>query len=401
MENYDVVVVGGGPVGSKVAYLTAKKGWKTLLVEEHKTFGKPLHCAGKVYVKAFEEFNLPREAIINEVRGAYFYSPNSYMFKVSRNRIDSYIVDREILDLKLAEKAYSVGAILRLNTKCYDFKKESQGYVLKLKQKGLKFEVKTRVLVDAEGWKPLIAKKIGLHKNLGYLKGVQYEMVNVSFNHENFVELYFGNKFFPGFFGWIIPLKNGKVRIGLCVNKDLTSKSPVYHLKKTLKFNPEVSKKVKKGEVTKIFGGIIPIHGPIKRIVWDKIILVGDSAGQVKSSTGGGLYFGLKAASLAGKTISSFLETEKYETLKFYEKMFWKNFGKELKFTSLVRRVLDKLSDEELNYVFRLIGEEKRFLAEVEKECSSQTQFKVFKLMVKNSKLLLKLVKFIPKLFLW
>ena len=401
MEIYDVVVVGGGPIGSRVAYLTAKKGLKTLLVEEHKTFGKPLHCAGKIYAKAFEEFNLPKEAIINEVKGAYFYSPDGYMFKVSRSEVDSYIVDREVLDLKLAERAYDAGAILKLNTKCYNFEKKNQDYVVKLKQEGLKFEVKTRVLVDAEGWNSLIARRIGLHKGLGYLKGIQYEMVNVDFNHENFVELYFGNKFFPGFFGWIIPLEDRKARVGLCVNKDLTSKPPTYYLKKTLKFNPKISKKIGKGKIIRVFGGIIPIHGPLKKIVWDKIVLVGDSAGQVKSTTGGGLYFGLNAAGLAGKIISKFLETGEPKILEFYGKMFWEKFGKELKFTSLLRRILDKFSDDELNYIFKVIGENRKFLAKVEEECSSQTQFKVFRLMIKNPKLLLKLVKFTPKFFLW
>ncbi|RLG92823.1 MAG: hypothetical protein DRO36_00245 [Candidatus Hecatellales archaeon] len=402
MKSYDVVVVGAGPIGSRVAYLTAKKGWKTLLVEEHKVPGKPSHCAGKIYVEAFKEFNLPREAIVGRVRGAYFYSPKGYMFKVLRRSIDSYIVDREILDFRMAEEASNVGAVLSLKTKCYGFEGENRlWYTVKLKRGDEKFEVKTRVLVDAEGWNPIIAKKAGLWRNIKYLKGLQYEMDNVNFNHEEFVELYFGEKFFPGFFGWIIPLGDGKARVGLCVNKDLTLRSPAYHLKKALKLNKEIFRKTREGKVLKVFGGFIPIHGPLKRLVFGRIVLVGDSAGQVKSTTGGGIYFGLKASDLAGEAISNFLESGKYGALRFYEKAFWRSYGWRLKFTSFIRRLLDRFSDDELDGLFRLVGENKKFLAKVEKECSSQSQVKVFGLMVKEPKLLLGLSKFALKSFLW
>ena len=48
-------------------------------------------------------------------------------------------------------------------------------------------------------------------------------------------------------------------------------------------------------------GGVVPIGTPAK-IYADRVMLVGDAAGQVKPVSGGGLYFGLQAAAFAAET---------------------------------------------------------------------------------------------------
>ncbi|RJX15739.1 NAD(P)/FAD-dependent oxidoreductase [Candidatus Bathyarchaeota archaeon] len=397
MKTFEVVVVGGGPIGCRVAYLTSKNGWKTLLIEEHKQVGKPVHCTGKIYVKAFKEFELPKESIVNEVKGAYFYSPNNFSFKISKSKIDSYIVDREIFDLKMVEKAVDAGTHLMMETKCYDLTKNVDGYVLRSKYKNEKIELKAKIVVDAEGWNPILSKKLGLYEETTYLKGLQYEMLDVDLNNEKFVEVYFGKQFFPGFFGWIVPVRDGKARVGLCINPKYTSSPPSYYLRKALKDHPIISRKTRKAKIVKIFGGIIPIHRFPRKSFVGRFILVGDSAGHVKSTTGGGLYFGLKAATIAGEVICECLE-KNMKNLGLYKKK-WKIWEKELKFTSFARKILDEFSDKELNKVLRLIGEDKKFLSKIEDKCSSQNQSQVFRLMITNPNLMLKFSRYFPKFF--
>ena len=42
MKNYDVAVVGGGPIGGQVARQIAKKNYKIAVFERRKTIGKPI-----------------------------------------------------------------------------------------------------------------------------------------------------------------------------------------------------------------------------------------------------------------------------------------------------------------------------------------------------------------------
>ena len=373
-EKYDLVVVGGGPAGSAAAYRAAKLGLNVLLLEEHAEAGFPPHCAGKLTVRAFKEFNLPASCVVNRVRGAYFYSPKNVSFKVSKPDFESYIVDREMLDRWLIRRAERAGAELR-------FRSKVKGVVpcreIGILVKGSDFAVRSSVVVLAEGGCRRLTEKLGFGC-LSKLKGIQFEVEDFEFKAEDFVELFFGWRFFPGFFGWVIPLNDGKARVGLCVNTALTSIPPRIYLEKALKGHPILAARAAKSRIVRAYGGIIPIHGPVSR-PWHPrgIILVGDAAGHAKSTTGGGVFFGLKAGELAGEAAARFPE-EGIRALKFYEASCRKAFGLELAFTSKVRQMLDSLSDQELDEIFRLIASSEQTLKTIEKYGDTAFQSKVF-----------------------
>ena len=45
-HDWDVVIVGTGPVGGHTANLLSKRGQRVLLLEEHNEIGRPFQCAG-------------------------------------------------------------------------------------------------------------------------------------------------------------------------------------------------------------------------------------------------------------------------------------------------------------------------------------------------------------------
>jgi len=202
-------------------------------------------------------------------------------------------------------------------------------------------------------------------------------MVDVNFNHKEYVELYFGKKFFPGFFAWITPLTDGKARIGLCVKNGF---SPIFHLDKALKHHPIISRKTRGGKTVKAFGGVIPIHGPISKTFGEGLLVVGDSAGHVKSTSGGGIYFGLKAADIAGKVAVKRLEDDKIEAaeLSLYEEKWKKEFGRELRFTSFARKLVDRFSDEELDQFFKLVVEDSKLTKIIEQHGDTAYQSRLY-----------------------
>ncbi len=387
MECYDVAVIGAGPVGSNVAWYTAKNGLRTLLVEEHKSVGKPLHCAGLLYHKAIDEFDISKDAILNKLNGAYLHSPSGIILSLHKANVDSYVVDREVMDLKLAVKACDNGTSLLLNTKCYHLEKNTDGWLLKLKKENSRLECKARITVDAEGWCSQLTERMGIKKSLEYLKGAQFEMSNVNFQSVNHVEIYFGEKYFPGFFAWIIPISKEKAKVGLCVNKKFVG-SPFFYLEKALKKHPLLSKKISKAKVEKKYGGIIPIHGPIKKTYLKNFLIVGDAAGQVKSTTGGGIYFGLKASLLAGETAVRFMESSKKQDYNFeiYERLWKQSFGREIDITSKVRRIADKFSDKDLDTLFNTILENEEIIRNIEMYGDTGFQSDLFTLLTSKFK---------------
>jgi len=365
---YDVTVVGAGPVGSTAAYTTAKLGLKTLLIEEHRAVGNPLHCAGKLSVLTFREFNLPAECILNSVRGAYFYPPSNISLKVCKEEVESHIIDRRLLDRKLVERSEDAGAELRLGLKIRGLQKTSEGLLLMGRNRGSEvLQVKARLVIDASGVDSLLVRQLGLRGKLGFLSGIQYEMSGVSFEGEEYVELYFSREMFPGFFAWIIPMGEDAVRVGLCVRESLAKSSPRLYLERALKNHPALSKKVRQGKVIKVYGGRIPIHGPLKETYRDAFLTVGDAAGHVKSTTGGGVHFGMKAAQIGAEVAAECLEKGDTEakSLAQYQRLCAKEFGRELSFTSTARRVLDGLSDPELNRIFKVITADQKLLRSI------------------------------------
>ncbi len=377
---YDIIVVGAGPVGSTAAYTTSKLGLKTLLIEEHMAVGSPPHCAGKLSVLAFKEFNLPTKCILNSVKGAYLYPPSNTPLTVCKEETEAHIIDRELLDRKLAERAEDAGAELRLGVKIRELQKKPEGYLLVGRNgQGEILDVEARLVIDASGVDSFLVRQLGLRGKLSHLSGIQYEMSGVSFEGEKFVELYFSRAMFPGFFAWIIPLGGDVARVGLCVREGLTTSSPRRYLEKALRNHPVLCKKARGGKVARVYGGRIPIYGPLKETYRDAFLAVGDAVGHAKSTTGGGVYFGMKAARIGGEVAAECLEKGDTgaRSLARYQKLCAQKFGQELSFTSTARRVLDGLSDPELNRIFKVMAGDQRLLRSIEKSGDTAYQSRI------------------------
>jgi flavin-dependent dehydrogenase len=95
---------------------------------------------------------------------------------------------------------------------------------------------------------------------------------------------------------------------------------------------------------------------PIERTYANRVLAVGDAAGLVKATTGGGIYYSLVSASLAARALSHALQRDALDarSLSQYEDGWRRRLGPELKAQRSLRELACRLRDDDLDALFDL-----------------------------------------------
>ena len=351
MRAHDVIIVGGGPVGCFLGASLAERGFDVLIIEEHAEIGNPVCCAGIVGAAGLNAMGIKRgDWVLNELRGAIFYPPSLEPFTINRGKVEALVIDRAAFDRDLAMRAAEEGASFLMRTKCVDVKFDECVRVKAIGALG-KQEIRSRLCIGADGPASVVARRAGLLKSTQAINAAQLEVFSAEAS--DIAELYFGRDFAPGFFAWIA--KAGDVaRVGL----GTTEGAALQKLFRFIKSHPIASRKINGRKVIHFTSG--PIPQPMTRKIYsDRVLLVGDAAGHIKPLTGGGLFVGLSCARLAADVAVRALENEPTaEALREYEKEFKKRFGNELSVTLRAQRAFQRMSDAELDKIFKIFARE-------------------------------------------
>jgi digeranylgeranylglycerophospholipid reductase len=347
MKNYDVAIVGAGPVGSTFARQMAEKGFKVAMLEKKKEIGVPLQCAG-LLGKEIKKVNiLPHEFIINPVNGAFLHSPEDTILKVRKEKPEAYVLDRVGYDKFLADLAVDSGANLFLNNKVE--KLDSVSGIITIKNNETT-KIFADLIVGADGHSSMVSNSF--NPPVESFQAAQY-LIDVGEKRfqKDFVHLYVDSQVSPGFL-WAIPLSESTARVGLFADANYQQLTKI--------LNDLINKRSELNGATilKKYYGVIPKQDPQKKLVNNRVILLGDAASQVKPTTGGGLIMGFKCAEIASKVASKALETENIDKLKDYPKKYNEQFKKELKVQLMVHKIFKSLSDSDLEFMFRKLKEE-------------------------------------------
>lgn len=343
---YDVVVIGAGPIGSFVAYKLAGRGHRVAVLEQKEKLGEPVCCTGIIGRECAGSFATEDSVILRRINSARLYSPSGRWLRLWRQDTQAYIIDRAAFDKALASRAQSKTAEYVLNSVVKTIEVGDDRVKVEAVGQKEKLIVETRAVVVTTGFGSGLVGRLGLGRIGNFVIGVQAEIETRGIDE---IEVFFGQETAPGFFGWLVPISPNRALVGL-----LSRHSPEHYLSMLIS-SLSGQGKVVSGEVEFNYGGI-PLR-PLPRTYGDRLIVVGDAAGQVKPTTGGGIYYGLLCADIAADTLHRALETDALSArgLANYEREWKKKIGRELKVGYWARKLYERLSDRQIDKMFDII----------------------------------------------
>lgn len=335
---YDVIVVGGGPVGSAASRACAEKGLSTLCVEEHGTIGYPVQCAGLLSNAAMAECRVSERSVINIVQGARLVSLSGNSALIDAQRKKAVVIDRGKLDREMAASAADAGAEFRLKTSVCGVQ---ESCILTRGINGHE-RIPFKILIAADGPRSTIARLYGMPRAKIFLSGIQADIIGDC--DQRFVELFPDAS--PDFFGWKIPIGKDRVRIGLCGKDDVKSRFLAF-----LKKNGGKSS-------LHLVTGTLPL-GCMPRTWQNRTLFIGDAAGFAKPTSGGGIYTGIRSACHAAEVAADACEQDRYDDafLSAYERLWYADIGRELELGYRLLQFRQHLTSKDIEELVSLLND--------------------------------------------
>jgi geranylgeranyl reductase family protein len=333
------VVIGGGPAGLMAAETLATRGVAVAVLEEHQEIGRPVHCTGVLGVEAFTELDLPEDTILARTSAASFRHEDGEPVLVDTDHIIAAVVDRARLDGALAERATRAGAVVHTNARVERLEVTASG--VRVRVRGWDVPIAAQAVVLACGAHYRFNRELGLGVPRVFVQTAQVEMPFAPWPR---IDVRLGREVAPGGFAWAVPFERAGVphiRLGLFCDSDASRRFAA--------FASRVAEEagVDPATIPDARLKMLPL-GPVRRTTADRVIAVGDAAGMVKPTTGGGIYYSLLSGRLAGRVLADACAVGRWSSsqLKPYEEQWRTMLGPDIRtglaFRALATRIGDR-----------------------------------------------------------
>jgi flavin-dependent dehydrogenase len=307
-----------------------------------------VHCTGVLAAEAYEELDIPREAILNTLSRVKFFAPSGEIVSYTTPDVEALVIDRRIFDSHLHVRSAAAGVRLVTGVRAVDVVPGQRDVTVTFADGSA---VRGRACILACGANYTFQRRLGLGMPAAYLQSAQVEWPTASFED---VEVHFGHAVAPRGFAWAVPVRRGTssfARIGLMCDGNAARQfsSFVGQIGPRLGIGPNA------GLPSEPRQKILPL-APIPRTYANRLLAVGDAAGLVKATTGGGIYYSLLSAGLAAEIMTDALSNDTLDELHLsrYQREWQKRLGPELDAQLSLRLLADCLSDEEIDTLFEL-----------------------------------------------
>ncbi len=343
---YDVVVIGAGPGGATAARHLAQLGFNTCMIDKD-SFPRDKPCGGGFSSSIIDEFPYLKERASEFVRGigkaGVLHSPNRQI--VLEGNVEMTLTLRTIFDNVLFEEAIEAGALPLTGTRAKHLRVNEE-YVRVELADGRTIDGK--VVIGADGVTSMIARETGLNKSWPSSSITACRVCEVKTKKQDIIDRYTEDlkyHFFANFggqrgYGWCFP-KDTTINVGIGIvgshAKGLPSKFEEF-----VRFLRKIDLLPMNANIEGTKGALVPTAGPLEDIVAHRVVLVGDSAGQVSPLTGGGISYAMRAARIAAVVISKLLEKDFINTrsLYRYQRLCELSFGRDFRNQLLAQKIL-------------------------------------------------------------
>ncbi len=396
MKTFDEVVIGAGLAGLQCAKMLSERGAKIMLVGRKTDLTKGIHTTGIFVRTTFEDFDFLVGTLGKAVRKVRLFSPKLKSIDLESEKDEFRVGKMGLLYISLLKscldnsvefvsgtrfivaKIGTMGATgaqaSRLQTsrkrrKTFHFQVSGISQIfsrsaliasgdacapvgetaVKPEKNGVAFEVKTKVLVGADGAVSRVAKELKLNENKEWIIGFEEVYERDSNEGEPILQCFLDAKLAPGYLAWIAD-NSEEILIGVGGYPSVFNPREALKLFKNKTVGEMIDLRGAKLKETR--GGRIPVGGVLKTIANSNGLLIGDAAGAVSPLTAGGLDPCLRLSAFAAEVIAESLQKNDPNILLNYSgKRFRSRFISRL----WMRRIIAILTNQtllKLGFVF-------------------------------------------------
>ncbi len=361
MKDVDLAVAGAGPGGLYTALEALKRGLSVYVFDKKTVVGTPVKCGEYFPVRREMEsllpsageymhvFDVPQTSVNNTCKILRMISPKGREYEFP---FEAYILDRTTLEQHVAKEVEKLGGTIQLRTVVDLFTENGVVSVGPNKDEG----VRAKVVVAADGFPSKVAKSAGILTD-DYMTAnnvainYEYLMTDLSVD-QSVTEMYMGTEVAPGGYGWIIPKGGSSANVGIGIRTSYSKRNDGRsYLKFFLDECPLSKGKLEGGKPGPMIADVLPVDGPLRKTYSGKVMAVGDAAGMVMPTNGGGISTAMISGEIAGQAAADYVQNG--VPLSRYETKWKEVMGKEMRVSTQLRRMADHFMGND--YLFHLL----------------------------------------------
>ena len=314
----------------------ARKGYSVAVIDWRQNIGDKL-CTGIIGKECADHFPPDPSHVYSQAAAGVVISPKGKRYRVAKEDPQALIINRVAYVNSFAEQAIATSADYHLGPRVTDVTVSRRGVSVQTTEGAYE----SKVVIVASGFGLPLLRMVGLpkQKKFDYLVSCQAQ-VEVEGVEET--EVYLGSNIAPGSFGWLVPLSGSRALAGILTRQRLNGHMETF-----------ISNHIASGKVRNVISRPqqwgIPLR-PLSKTYGDRVLVVGDAAGLVKPTTGGGIYYALRSGEMAAQTVDeAFLRGDfSAKQLKSYQKKWKAVFGRELRIGYYARTLFETLDDQQI-----------------------------------------------------